>query len=75
MPCSSFSTVGNQINDVQNRLAETSSPVTVQYLNDMLRVYRQRENNLRRMIQRTDALLGLMENRQEEFARREQNGR
>lgn len=65
--------VGNQISDVEKRLEETSSPATTQYLNDMLRVYRHREDLYRRMLQRTDSLLGLMENRQAEFAQREQD--
>jgi small-conductance mechanosensitive channel len=68
-----LSTAGNQISDVEKRLEETSSPATTQYLHDMLRVYRHREDLYRRMLQRTDSLLGLMENRQAEFAQREQD--
>lgn len=64
--------VGSQISDVENRLEETSSSATGQYLNDMLRAYRQREDLYRRMLQRTDSLLGLIEHRQTEFVQREQ---
>ena len=41
--------VGSQISDVENRLEENSSPATAQYLNDMLRGYRHREDLYRRM--------------------------
>ncbi|MBI4000297.1 MAG: mechanosensitive ion channel [Nitrospira defluvii] len=64
--------VGSQISDVENRLEENSSPATAQYLNDMLRGYRHREDLYRRMLQRTDSLLGLIEHRQTEFTQREQ---
>lgn len=64
--------VGSQITDVENRLEDTSSPVTIRYLNDMLRGYRHREDLYRRALQRTDSLLGLIEHRQTEFAQREQ---
>lgn len=64
--------VGSQISDVENRIEETSSSATAQYLNDMLRGYRHREDLYRRALQRTDSLLGLIEHRQTEFAQREQ---
>ena len=64
--------VGSQISDVENRLEENSSSATARYLTDMLRGYRHREDLYRRMLQRTDSLLGLIEHRQTEFAQREQ---
>ena len=64
--------VGSQISDVENRLEENSSSATARHLNDMLRGYRHREDLYRRMLQRTDSLLGLIEHRQTEFAQREQ---
>ena len=64
--------VGSQISDVENRLEENSSSATARYLNDMLRGYRHREDLYRRLLQRTDSLLGLIEHRQTEFAQREQ---
>ena len=64
--------VGSQISDVENRLDSASSAVTTQHLNDMLRGYRHREDLYRRMLQRTDSLLALIEHRQAEFLLREQ---
>ncbi len=64
--------VGSQISDVENRLDSASSAVTTQHLNDMLRGYRHREDLYRRMLQRTDSLLALIEHRQAEFLQREQ---
>jgi len=64
--------VGSQISDVENRLESASSAVTTQHLNDMLRGYRHREDLYRRMLQRTDSLLALIEHRQAEFLQREQ---
>lgn len=64
--------VGSQISDMENRLAEASSSAGSQHLGDMLSAYRQREDVYRRMLQRTDSLSGLIENRQAEFAQREQ---
>ena len=63
--------VGSQISDVENRLAEAPSSAGSQHLDDMLSAYRHREDLYRRMLQRTDSLLGLIENRQAEFAQRE----
>lgn len=67
-----LSTTGNQISDVEDRLAETPSPARARYLNDTLRVLRHREDLYRRTLQRMDSWLGLIENKQAEFARREQ---
>lgn len=64
--------VGSQISDVENRLDSASSAVTTQHLNDMLRGYRHREDLYRRMLQRTDSLMALIEHRQAEFLQREQ---
>ena len=64
--------VGSQISDVENRLESASSAVTTQHLNDMLRGYRHREDLYRRMLQRTDSLMALIEHRQAEFLQREQ---
>lgn len=64
--------VGSQISDVENRLEEKSSAAAGRYLTDLLRAYRHREDLYRRMLKRTDSLLGLIEHRQTEFAQREQ---
>jgi small-conductance mechanosensitive channel len=64
--------VGSQISDVDQRLAEVSDSAGSQHLNDMLSAYREREDLYRRMLQRADSLLSLMENRQAEFDQREQ---
>ncbi|MDP9131847.1 MAG: mechanosensitive ion channel, partial [Nitrospirota bacterium] len=64
--------VGSHISEVESRLDETPSSATAQYLNDVLRAYRHREDLYRRMLQRTDSLLGLIEHRQTEFVQREQ---
>lgn len=64
--------VGSQISDVENRLDAASSAVTAQYLNNMLRGYRHREDLYRRMLQRADSLSALIDHRQAEFAQREE---
>ena len=64
--------VGNQINDVENRLAEKPSAAKARYLSETLRLFRHREDLYRRMLQRTDSWLELIENKQAEFAQREQ---
>lgn len=63
--------VGSQISDIESRLAEAPSPAGSPHLDDMLTAYRHREDLYRRILQRTDSLLGLIENRQAEFAQRE----
>lgn len=64
--------VGNQISDVEDRLAEAPSPAQSRALTDRLRLFRHREDLYRRALQRTDSLLGLIDNKQAEFAAREQ---
>ena len=63
---------GNQISDVEDRLAEVPSPARAKNLTDKLRVFRHREDLYRRALQRTDSLLGLIDNKQAEFTQREQ---
>ncbi len=65
-------TVGNLITDVEDRLAEASSPATAHYFTDKLRLFRHREDLYRRALQRTDSLRSLIDNKQAEFAQREQ---
>jgi potassium efflux system protein len=67
-----LSMVGNQINDVENRLAEKPSAAKARYLSESLRLFRHREDLYRRMLQRTDSWLELIENKQAEFEQREQ---
>ncbi|MCW5799140.1 MAG: mechanosensitive ion channel [Nitrospira sp.] len=67
-----LSMAGNQISDVEDRLAEAPSPARAQSLTDRLRLSRHREDLYRRALQRTDSLLGLIDNKQAEFAQREQ---
>jgi potassium-dependent mechanosensitive channel len=64
--------VGTQISDVQDRLSDTASAAGTQYLNDRLRLLRHREDLYRRTLQRMDSWSGLIENKQAEFALREQ---
>ena len=64
--------VSNQISDVEDRLAESPSTAKAQYLTDRLRLSRHREDLYRRALQRTDSLLGLIDNKQAEFTHREQ---
>lgn len=65
-------TVGHDISDVEDRLAEAPSPDRVRSLTDRLTLLRQREDLYRRALQRADSLLGLIDNQQAEFAQREQ---
>lgn len=67
-----LSMVGNHISDVEDRLAEAPSAARAQVFSDKLRLFRHREDLYRRALQRTDSLLGLIDNKQAEFARREQ---
>jgi small-conductance mechanosensitive channel len=67
-----LSMAGNQISEVEDRLAETPSPSRARYLNERLRLLRHREDLYRRTLQRMDSWLGLIENKQAELARREQ---
>jgi small-conductance mechanosensitive channel len=67
-----LSMVGTQISDVQDRLSDTAPAARAQYLNDRLRLLRHREDLYRRTLQRMDSWSGLIENKQAEFARREQ---
>ncbi|MGC3975936.1 MAG: mechanosensitive ion channel [Nitrospira sp.] len=67
-----LSMVGNHISDVEDRLAEAPSSARAQILTDKLRLFRHREDLYRRALQRTDSLLGLIDNKQAEFAQREQ---
>ena len=67
-----LSMVGNHISDVEDRLAEAPSAARAQVFTDKLRLYRHREDLYRRALQRTDSLLGLIDNKQAEFAHREQ---
>lgn len=64
--------VGSHISDVEDRLAEASSPARAKFLTDKLRLSRHREDLYRRALQRTDSLLGLIDNKQAEFRHREQ---
>ncbi len=64
--------VGNHISDVEDRVAEAPSPAQARLLTDRLRLFRHREDLYRRALQRTDSLLGLIDNKQAEFATREQ---
>ena len=64
--------VGSHISDVEDRLAEAPSPARAKFLTDKLRLSRHREDLYRRALQRTDSLLGLIDNKQAEFRHREQ---
>ena len=64
--------VGSHISDVEDRLAEAPSPARAKSLTDKLRLSRHREDLYRRALQRTDSLLGLIDNKQAEFRHREQ---
>lgn len=64
--------VGGQITDVENRMKDTSAAVGTSHLNDMLRAYRHREELYRRMLQRAEALLELIQNWQAQFLQREE---
>ncbi len=64
--------VGTQISDVEQRLEDQSAAARSSHFNSLLHAYRQREDLYRRMIQRADALLELIQNWQAQFAQREQ---
>ncbi|MDR4480543.1 MAG: mechanosensitive ion channel [Nitrospira sp.] len=64
--------VGGQITDVENRMKDTSAAVGMSHLNDMLRAYRHREDLYRRMLQRAETLLELIQNWQAQFLQREE---
>lgn len=63
--------VGNHVSDVEDRLAEAPSPARAKFLTDKLHLSRHREDLYRRALQRTDSLLGLIDNKQAEFNHRE----
>lgn len=67
-----LSMVGNQISDVEDRLAETSPQARAQFFTEKLRLLRHREDLYRHALQRADSLLGLIANKQAEFDHREQ---
>lgn len=65
--------VGSRISEIENRLAEAASSGPPQHVQELLYAARHREDLHRRLLQRTDALLEVIENWEAEFSQREQS--
>lgn len=62
--------VAGQINDLTGRMEEKPADADPNHLQDMIGAFRHREGLYRRVLQRTDTLLQLIDHREEEFAER-----
>lgn len=64
--------VSGQVGEFRDRMQEASSPANAKHLQAMVEALRYREALYRPVLQRTDSLLNLIENRQAEFEQEQQ---